>query len=152
MWIEMVCMILKYSILQKYIHCSCFVVFRQCPILPISFRVISLALGPSYDCPSASETNPNDMVKSFIWITRELMIYSLNKTKHNETMFMLYGIYCMCMSPMCPMHIYVSHSCIAKSCVCVTGQIYSCIFVLEDCIALCILVCPRKMFPVNICT
>ena len=38
--------------LTKYAHNSCFVV-----VLPVSFRVASLALGQSYDCPSASEAN-----------------------------------------------------------------------------------------------
>ena len=40
---------------------SCFVVARYQPILPISFRLASLALGQSYDCPSASEASLKNM-------------------------------------------------------------------------------------------
>ena len=46
---------------------SCCVVADNWLILPISFRVTSLALGQSYDCPSASEVILKDMGKETIW-------------------------------------------------------------------------------------
>ena len=67
-------MIKQYRIYpMKYAHCSvmlCFVVvvlsircgFIWCP-LPIFFRITSLALGQSCDCPSASEITLKDMGK-----------------------------------------------------------------------------------------
>ena len=45
----------------------CFVVVKYHPILPISFRVTSQALGQSYDCPSASEVTLKDISKSPDW-------------------------------------------------------------------------------------
>ena len=41
----------------------CFIVVRHLLILPICFRVASLALGKSYDCPSASEATLKNMAK-----------------------------------------------------------------------------------------
>ena len=46
--------------------------------LPISCRVASLALGQSYDCPSASEATLNDMGKWIIWDHFDLMIQPQN--------------------------------------------------------------------------
>ena len=37
-----------------------------------SFRVTSLALGQSYDCPNANDVTLNDMGKWIIWIHKEL--------------------------------------------------------------------------------
>ena len=54
---------------------------------PISFRVASLALGQSYDCPSASEATLKDIGKN-------ISTYNHNKTKHNKTVCIFYGIYC----------------------------------------------------------
>ena len=48
----------------------CFVVVRYWLIFAISIRVTSLALGQSYDCPSASETTLKDMVKYHINLPR----------------------------------------------------------------------------------
>ena len=51
--------------------------------LPISFRVTSLALGQSYDCPSASEVTLKNMDKMIC-----------TKTQQNTTMPIFRGIYC----------------------------------------------------------
>ena len=45
-----------------------FIVVWYWSILPISFSVASLALGQSYDCPSASEVTLNDMDEYITWI------------------------------------------------------------------------------------
>ena len=50
---------------QNYIL-SRLVVDMRWSTLPISFRLSSLALGQSYDCPSASEATLKDMGKGFI--------------------------------------------------------------------------------------
>ena len=46
---------------KRYLHGSRLAVIRAWFIWPISFRVTSLALGQSYDCPSASEVILKDM-------------------------------------------------------------------------------------------
>ena len=46
---------------KRYLHGSRLAVVRAWFIWPISFRVTSLALGQSYDCPSASEVILKDM-------------------------------------------------------------------------------------------
>ena len=53
----------------------------------ISFRVTSLALGQSYDCPSASEVTLKDMGKN---------LYQ-TKTKHSKarTICIFLGVYCI---------------------------------------------------------
>ena len=51
---------------MKHKHGSHFVAFCVVclgSILPISFRVTSLALGQLYDCPSACDVTLNDMSK-----------------------------------------------------------------------------------------
>ena len=55
--------------------------------LLIFFRVASLALGQSYDCPSASEATLKDMTKLAQYPTT---------TKHNQawTMYIILGMYC----------------------------------------------------------
>ena len=50
-------------------------------ILPIFFRVASLALGQSYDCPSASEATLKDMGKYVTWIHHNWW-YTHNKNVH----------------------------------------------------------------------
>ena len=69
----------------------CYVVVRHQPISPISFRVTSLVLGQSHDCPSASETTLNDMGKSIT--SSRKGCYDYNNTKHNKTMRILFGMY-----------------------------------------------------------
>ena len=58
--------------MQMVLALLCFVVVWY-RFLPISFRVTSLALGQSYDCPSASEVNLKDMGKLVTWIHKELI-------------------------------------------------------------------------------
>ena len=55
--------------------------------LTMSFKVTSLALGQSYDCPSASEVTLNDIGK---------IIQNLSTAKHNKTLIicMILGMYC----------------------------------------------------------
>ena len=47
--------------------------------LPLSFRVASLALGQSYDCPSASEATLKDTGKYVTWIHQELSMRTTMK-------------------------------------------------------------------------
>ena len=56
--------------------------------LSISFRVTSLALGQSYDCPSASKVTLQDMHK---------INHYLTTTEHNKvrTMCIILGVYCV---------------------------------------------------------
>ena len=56
--------------------------------LPIFFRVASLALGQSYDCPSASEVTLNDMIK----IDHQLLITKLSNA---DTICIICGMYYM---------------------------------------------------------
>ena len=78
---------LIYSIFPEI--CAHFVVVWYCLILPISFRVTSLALGQSYDCPSANEATLVGRGK--------IILYQI-KTKHKKawTMYIItvtsYGI------------------------------------------------------------
>ena len=70
---------------------SCFVVVWFRPILPISFRVTSLTLGQSQDCPSASEAilkrNGQNEAQAF----RKNIIQP--PTMHSRTMCISYIIY-----------------------------------------------------------
>ena len=77
---------------KKYAHSSCFVVFC-CDLVSFSniFRVTSLALGQSYDCPSASEATLKNNGK---WIrSPQEGWYMYNQ---NKTVCLFYGIYCIC--------------------------------------------------------
>ena len=62
---------------------------------PISIRLTSLALWQSNDCPSASKATLMNMDKYFMWIHYE-RLYNHNKTKHNKTVCIFLGIYCIC--------------------------------------------------------
>ena len=55
----------------------CFVVVWLLSILSISFRVTLLALGQSYDCPSAGEATLKDMGNWFTKIHNELYYYRI---------------------------------------------------------------------------
>ena len=58
---------------------------RHWSILIISFRVTSLALGQSYDCPRASEVIPTSIDKRITWINRGLIIWpQQSKAKQNH--------------------------------------------------------------------
>ena len=56
-------------------------------ILAISIRVTSLALGQSYDCPSASEATLNDI--GICWRTDDIATTKQNTTK----LYVFYGTY-----------------------------------------------------------
>ena len=61
---------------------------------PISIRLTSLALWQSNDCPSASKATLMNMDKYFMWIHYE-RLHNHNKAKHNKTVCIFLGIYCM---------------------------------------------------------
>ena len=82
---------------KKYAHGFCFAVLCCGYILtdfPISTRLTSLALWQSNDCPSASKATMMNMDKYFIWIHYE-RLHNHNKAKHNKTVCIFLGIYCM---------------------------------------------------------
>ena len=60
----------------------------------ISIRLTSLALWQSDDCPSASKATLMNMDKYFIWIHYE-RLHNHNKAKHNKTVCVFLGIYCI---------------------------------------------------------
>ena len=82
---------------KKYAHGFCFAVLccgytlTDCPI---SIRLTSLALWQSNDCPSASKATLMNMDKYFMWIHYE-RLHNHNKAKHNRTVCIFLGIYCM---------------------------------------------------------
>ena len=61
---------------------------------PISIRLTSLALRQSNDCPSASKATLMNMDKYFMWIHHE-QLHNHNKAKHNKTVCIFLGIYCI---------------------------------------------------------
>ena len=61
--------------------------------LPISIRLISLALWQSNDCPSASKATLVNVGKCIMWIHYE-WLHNHNKAKHNKTVCKFLGIYC----------------------------------------------------------
>ena len=63
----------------------------------ISIRLTSLALWQSNDCPSASKATLMNMDKYFMWIHYE-RLHNYNKAKHNKTVCIFLGIYCICQS------------------------------------------------------
>ena len=81
---------------KKYAHGFCFAVLccgytlTDCPI---SIRLTSLALWQSNDCPSASKATLMNMDKYFMWHYERL--HNHNKAKHNKTVCIFLGIYCM---------------------------------------------------------
>ena len=82
---------------KKYAHGFCFAVLRCGDTLtdfPISIRLTSLALWQSNDCPSASKATLMNMDKYFMWIHYE-RLHNHNKAKHNKTVCIFLGIYCM---------------------------------------------------------
>ena len=62
--------------------------------IPISIRLTSLALWQSNDCPSASKATLMNMDKYFMWIHYE-RLHNHNKAKHNKTVCIFLGIYCI---------------------------------------------------------
>ena len=82
---------------KKYAHGFCFAVLCCGYTLtdyPISIRLTSLALWQSNDCPSASKATLMNMDKYFMWIHYE-RLHNHNKAKHNKTVCIFLGIYCM---------------------------------------------------------
>ena len=82
---------------KKYAHGFCFTVLccgYTFTDFPISIRLTSLALLQSNDCPSASKATLMNIDKYFMWIHYE-RLHNHNKTKHNKTMCIFLGIYCM---------------------------------------------------------
>ena len=82
---------------KKYAHGFCFAVLccgYTLTDFPISIRLTSLALWQSNDCPSASKATLMNMDKYFMWIHYE-RLHNHNKAKHNKTVCIFPGIYCM---------------------------------------------------------
>ena len=82
---------------KKYAHGFCFAVLCCVYTLtdfPISIRLTSLALWQSNDCPSASKATLMNMDKYFMWIHYE-RLHNHNKAKHNKTVWIFLGIYCI---------------------------------------------------------
>ena len=82
---------------KKYAHGFCFAVLccgYTLTDFPISIRFTSLALWQSNDCPSASKATLMNMDKYFMWIHYE-RLHNHNKAKHNKTVCIFLGIYCM---------------------------------------------------------
>ena len=82
---------------KKYAHGFCFAVLccgYTLTDFPISIRLTSLALWQSNDCPSASKATLMNMDKYFMWIHYE-RLHNHNKTKHNKTVCIFLGIYCI---------------------------------------------------------
>ena len=83
--------------LKKYAQGFCFAVLccgYTLTDFPISTRLTSLALWQSNDCPSASKATLMNMDKYFMWIHYE-RLHNHNKAKHNKTMCIFLGVYCM---------------------------------------------------------
>ena len=83
---------------KKYAHGFCFAVLCRGYTLtdfPITIRLTSLALWQSNDCPSASKATLMNMDKYFMWIHYE-RLHNHNKAKHNKTVCIFLGIYCIC--------------------------------------------------------
>ena len=82
---------------KKYAHGFCFAVLccgYTLTDFPISISLTSLALWQSNDCPSASKATLMNMDKYFVWIHYELL-HNHNKAKHNKTVCIFLGIYCI---------------------------------------------------------
>ena len=82
---------------NKYAHGFCFAVLccgYTLTDFPTSIRLTSLALWQSNDCPSASKATLMNMDKYFMWINYE-RLHNHNKTKHNKTVCIFLGIYCI---------------------------------------------------------
>ena len=82
---------------KKYAHGFCFAVLccgYTLTDFPISIRLTSLALWQSNDCPSASKATLMNMDKCFMWI-HFWRLHNHNKAKHNKTVCIFLGIYCI---------------------------------------------------------
>ena len=82
---------------KKYAHGFCFAVLccgYTLTDFPISIRLTSLALWQSNDCPRASKATLMNMDKYFMWIHYE-RLHDHNKAKHNKTVCIFLGLYCI---------------------------------------------------------
>ena len=82
---------------KKYAHGFCFAVLccgYTLTDFPISTRLTSLALWQCNECPSASKATLMSMDKYFMWIHYE-RFHNHNKAKHNKTVCIFLGIYCI---------------------------------------------------------
>ena len=82
---------------KKYAYGFCFAVLccgYTLTDFSISIRLTSLALWQSNDCPSASKATLMNMDGFFMWIHYE-RLHNHNKAKHNKTVCIFPGIYCM---------------------------------------------------------
>ena len=82
---------------KKYAHGFCFAVLccgYTLTDFPLPIRLTSLALWQSNDCPSASKATLMNMDKYFMWIHYE-RLHNHNKAKHNKTVCIFLGIYCI---------------------------------------------------------
>ena len=79
--LQNICMKKYACAIHAFLH---FVAITCWLILPISFRVASVALGQAYDCPSASEATLKDMGKRITAIHDKMMVYPKH-IKHTET-------------------------------------------------------------------
>ena len=82
---------------KKYTHGFCFAVLccgYTLTDFPISIRLTSLALWQSNDCPSASKATLMNMDKYLMWNLYE-RLHNHNKAKHNKTVCIFIGIYCI---------------------------------------------------------
>ena len=80
---------IQYTVHPKYyMYGLCFVVFCCGKILPIFFKVTSLALGQSYDCPRASEATLKNMSKYAAYECTKN--YEITTTKQSTTKWWAY--------------------------------------------------------------
>ena len=76
----------------------CFVVVRCWTILPMSFKIISLVHGQLqilHDRSPASKTTLTN-IAGYIHELIQNDLHEQNQTKHNDTLCILYQIYCSC--------------------------------------------------------
>ena len=102
---------------KKYAHGFCFAVLccgYTLTDFPISVRLTSL--WQSNDCPSASKATLMNMDKYFMWIHYE-RLHNHNKAKHNKTVCIFLGIYCIVKKPLT--YLYTSH---ISACQCLTAN------------------------------
>ena len=101
---------------KKYAHGFCFAVLCCGYTLtgfPISIRLTSLALWQSNDCPSASKATLMNMDKYFMWIHYE-QLHNHNKAKHNKTVCIFLGIYCIVQTSLWLIHTQMQATTISK--------------------------------------
>ena len=96
---------------KKYAHGFCFAVLccgYALTDFPISIRLTSLALWQSNDCPSASKATLMNMDTYFMWIHYE-RLHNHNKAKHNKTVCIFLGMYCICIADLGALPVTYSH-------------------------------------------